>query len=582
MSGIKSRLVGKSRISLVTAGAAIIFCGGIATTAMSEPVPIVGTSTNSQHTYLTFSSHHETTATAKAYMQAIDPGATKVNFVDWLVNAGFISQASEWKPTGQQVYTNVPGDYGYGKVNAFAHMIILNAADLGFIRNQYIRCKPDCKTKGAKVYTYLENYGSTQFDSNGVKQQNNAAAVSIALERRDGAPPTGRIADVAFEWAPASNGSSPTTNFGQLYAYVVQPRLTNIQCPAPTAPTGTPVLDVNGNPVVDELYTWPDNGGTDQAFWDCKFNTRSLTTQPTEFLNPRPDQLVYSNDDFAPELDALGTKPMPGVCFICHGGDVPSNIQNTLFWPNSGKVTDFRFLPADGINAVFGADDTAAPLVTGATGANMTRAGQETELKKYNQAVAITQGATPPKNAFFAADGTIAGGNWTVPKARDDQGVTRPSHGLEVIFGWYAGFPGDLSMSFPSQQDSFTPAGWPQTGPANVLYHKVVVPSCRSCHMNRELSLDFGTLNQFDNNKGNVEQLVFQPQCDSNMNKVTGNKIVMPLARVTWNRFWTGIDQTTNIQFAPPGLPADDPNSQPFLLKQHFGYTATSYCAKQH
>jgi hypothetical protein len=254
-------------------------------------------------------------------------------------------------------------------------------------------------------------------------------------------------------------------------------------------------------------------------------------------------------------------------------------VQNTLVWPNAGKDKEFKFLPADVDNAVFGVDDRAAPLVAGATGSNLTRAGQETEFKKYNQAVAITQGATQPTNAVFAADGTITGGNWKVPKSTDDQGTLRPSHALEIIFGWYAGFPGDLSMSGNFQDGTFTPSGWL---PAKDLYHKVVKPSCRSCHMNREQSLDFGTLAQFDSNKGNVQDLVFQPECDSNAHRVKPGAFVMPLAKLTWDRFWKGFDPVTKLTNADNTLSATDPNSQPVLLKAHFGYTATSYCGSQH
>ena len=569
-----SGAVRKFRSHALKAGVILALGGGLVTSSLSQPPPVVGLPTASQHNFLTFQSGNlESPATAKTYYQTIDPGGTKIDFKDWLVNAGFIKDKSEWKPTGQQTFTDVPGDYGSGKINAYAHIIILNAADLGFIRNQYIRCNPDCLTKNAKIYTYLENYVPPANADISTTQQ----AVNKALEQR-----VGRIADVAFEWAPAANGTNPSTLFGQIYAYVVKPKLTGFSCGPNNSPQGTETG------VIDEQYTWPSDGGNNQTFWDCAFNTRSLTTLPPDFLKPRPEFLVYSDDSFAPELDALGTKANPGVCMICHGGNLPKNINvSPHTWPSSGNVKEFKFLPADSHNSIFGISDTASPLVSGTSGSNLTEEGQKIQLKRYNQAVLLTQGATPPKNAFFSAvDGTITGGNWSFPKVSSVIGgvkTTRPTHGVEVILGWYAGFDGDLSMSSATniQDDLFVPVGWRATAESTNLYQKVVGPFCRTCHMNREPSLDFGTLQQFDSNKGNVQDFVFQPECDALSNAVKPNKIVMPLAKLTWDRFWRGVDankQTNGLNV----LAANDSSAPAFLLKQHFGYTATSFCASKH
>jgi hypothetical protein len=572
---------------------AVLMTGmGLAAMAGAQPPPQVGTSTDSAHVFLNFSSGKnlaENPTTAKAYMAAIDPGGKKVNFVDWLVNAGFISKASEWKPSGQQVYTNVPGDYGYGKVNAFAHIIILNSADLGFIRNQYIRCIPDCKTRNAKIYTYLENYGATQVDSSGNQQTNNAKAVSIALERRGVVGAGHRIADVAFEWAPAANGTSPTTNFGQIYAYIVQPQFQSYTCGAGNSPTGVnPVLDASGNQVVDEQYIWPAGfNGANQQLWDCAFNTRPTPIPATSaqspdathifYRNPPLDHKVVNGDPFAPELDSLGTKQMPGVCLICHGGNIPSTLATTQNWGPTGQINEFRFLPADAINSIFGENDIAVPDVLGAAGSDMTQAGQALELKKYNQAVVLTHGAVPPKTAVFLADGSIGGGQWSVG--------TSPDHAEQVIFGWYQGYDGDHSMSGGTNQNgNFVPVGW-RTGPGgtNQFYTQVVQKDCRSCHLTREPSLDFSTQKQFDGNKGNVQNYVLQPECDYfKLNAVNPTNIVMPLARLTWERLWDGVnaDNTTKFGLANTSS-ATDLTSDINLLKAHFGYTPTSYCAGQ-
>ena len=173
-----------------------------------------------------------------------------------------------------------------------------------------------------------------------------------------------------------------------------------------------------------------------------------------------------------------------------------------------------------------------------------------------------------------------------VPKVTSISGgvkTTRPTHAVEVILGLYAGYDGDLSMSKSDsiQDQDFVPVGWRKSAESVNLYQKVVGPFCRTCHMNREPSLDFGTLAQFDSNKGNVQDYVFQPECDALLNEVKPDKIVMPLAKLTWDRFWKGVDVNKQTNGANV-LAANDPNAPAFLLKQHFGYTATSYCASKH
>src|SRR5215470_16840234 len=54
--------------------------------------------------FLTFLGSYvpESAQTASAYYNAIDPLQKKRTFVQWLVNAGFIQDPSEWNPTGAQ------------------------------------------------------------------------------------------------------------------------------------------------------------------------------------------------------------------------------------------------------------------------------------------------------------------------------------------------------------------------------------------------------------------------------------------------------------------------------------------------
>ncbi len=690
-------LAGGPRVSLLRTGAAILLGAGIAMTALSQPPPQVGTSTNSQRNFLTFSAGKslvENHFTAQAYMNLIDPSGSKKDFVDWLVNARFISDRTQWTPNGQQTFvdqTQHPNTYGPGMINAFAHIIILNAADLGFIRNQYIRCVPDCRTPNAKIYSYLENYGPTQYllvdpvtgdpDPN-TSTTNTPEAVTIALERRSTDQRNGgRIADVAFDFAPAADASNPGFNFGQIYPYVVQDKekvpFTLDQ--SVVNPNSTPPVIIGGdcnyqahnikkglaprNDQVDEQYIWPLDRvagvNNDQGVWDCKFNpfdpnVPNVGTRGPKapfppvlnaarpdligFLQPAPFERVQSGNIFAAELDGLGTKESPGVCLMCHGGNIPSTLTSSgAGWPPHGYIKEFRYLPADAVNSIFGCNDLSSALGTAsacqashfdnpayiynrrsslsplvvdngiaATPSDATLDGQQIQLKKYNQAVLINQGAKPPTNAVFDQNGVITGGAWRFATFTDGT-ITRPTAGVELILGWYAASTGDRSMGASSQNSNFVPAGWSgavSSGPAQPpgsslkpsdLYLNVVARNCRSCHMNRELSLDLGTEQQFVANKGNIQDWVFQPECDFLHHEVKPDQIVMPAARLTWERLWNGIrgdsaqtptippntanNQTRGVQGTTNDSTAvNDPTSQINILKAYLGQTPTSYC----
>ena len=67
---------GKRRVASLKTGAALLLGAGIAMSALSQPPPQVGTSTNSQRTFLTLGSSNakvENHVTAQAYMNIIDP-----------------------------------------------------------------------------------------------------------------------------------------------------------------------------------------------------------------------------------------------------------------------------------------------------------------------------------------------------------------------------------------------------------------------------------------------------------------------------------------------------------------------------
>jgi hypothetical protein len=530
----------KRSVKQLLATASALAFAGLTPAVHAQPVPNIPgvppistpsqTAFQQQTHFLTFlgSFIPESDASARAYYKAIDPSQSKTTFTKWLVNAGFIANEAQWHPSGRQIITTTPGDYGDNKINTDSHVIVLNAADLGFVRNQYIRCKPNCSALNPIIYTYLENYPVAPFASGSGFPGNTgyptpdeaSAAIASAINRPlgvkdgDGVSPCGgspacieRIADVAFEWAPPADGTSPMTRFGQLFAYAFSHDATGIteSIFAPSGAVGKQIPD--------------------------------FTSSTAPFLT------IKTGDIFPPNLDGQGFKQHPGVCLVCHGGK-PTNLVGGVY-PRKGKIDGFRLLPLDNRNLLF-----EKP------GLEFSLANQEADIKKYNKSVLQTVPILPQ---------------------RDDQGVVRPAHIAEVIRGWYASSDGDLTMSRATQNGQFIPKGWREPshgGTASAgsedLYLSVVAPSCRTCHFNRELSLDFGTVQNFEQ-ESDLLQLALLPECQSN--NPDPKKRPMPLALLTYQRLW-------EAQNSPRTLSDGNTISNTILkLKNHFGFTLTSYCA---
>jgi len=489
----------------------------------------------------------ENATSATAYYNAIDPTSSKRDFKQWLKNAGFISDVSQWHPSGTQLIAcNQPGcdlpagTYGDNVINTDSHAIVLNAADLGFVRNQFIRCVPSCSAANPTIYTYLENYPVNPFAASGnggsgfpfksgyPTQAEATAAVNSAVTRPLGALPgcdpsktdtafgckISRIADVAFEWAPSPTNPASSGKYGQIYAFIFN----------------------ESNPL----------------------NITETTASPTAGATPNPATGLLESfnvgDPFAPNLDFIGNKQDPGVCLICHGGN-PANLTAAGAYPGQGKIDGFRFLPLDVRNLLFtsdlGTEQPALPVSNMFT----SRQSQEPQLKAYNLAVLKT-----------IPTGTSGG---------------RVAHMREVITGWYAGFPGDTTLSGATQNGDFLPVGWREpvhggTAPpgSENLYSTVVSPACRTCHFNREQSLDFGTAANFISHGGDVKDLVLQPLCTAN-NPPKGFR-PMPLAHLTLQRFWQA---NSTPELLPSGQPPLTLFNTAELVATYFGYGGTAnYC----
>ena len=542
----------------------------------------------------------EDAATATAYYNAIDPAPhQKQTFPQWLAANGFIGDPTQWNPTGPQIIAcdlgkqngcDIPShdpitgkpNYGYGVINTDSHVIVLNAADLGFVRNQFIRCDPSCTAHNAKVYTYLENYPVNPFSGSGYTGATTSgfpffngypspaeaqAAIASALNRPAGKlgvnPVNGqkcvddsmqgtvkvttdtlfgckisRIADVAFEWSPPPNNPTSSSRYGKLYAYIFQ----------------------DGNPPTETIA---------QPF---DVNTPNVATHMLEAVKGGLTQDINNNsytgvrgDPFPPNLDFIGFKQHPGVCFICHGGK-PANLKNGVY-PNQGNVSGFRYLPLDIRNLLFtsdlGPDQPALPTSVAFT----DRANQEAQIKEYNLAVLQT-----------------------VPtgKESDGTGATRVAHLREVITGWYTD---NTPFDRKTQNVDFIPVAWRESmgappGSEN-LYKDVLAPSCRSCHFNREISLDFGTPANFKQ-ESDILQLALIAQCkNGNPDPPDPNAKYMPLAHLTYQRYWQANTSTGGSSQTLPFPASPNPPFGPLTISStadqianYFGFgTVAGYCA---
>ena len=226
MKSIRQNVVKRRAVSTGLSVTAFVLAASVSATATAKTPPPVFLdgypSVDQQTNFLTFLGKFipEDPVTARAYYDAIDPEGKKVTFTQWLKEAGFIGEETDWHPEGSQtIKTGQPTGldaYGDNIINTDSHVIIINNADLGFVRNQFIRCKPSCTAQNPIIYTYLENYPVKTADPRGFATPAEAkTAIKDAFENRQN-----RIADVAFDWAPPPDGSAPNRRYGQLYAYV--------------------------------------------------------------------------------------------------------------------------------------------------------------------------------------------------------------------------------------------------------------------------------------------------------------------------------------------------------------------------
>lgn len=163
-------------------------------------------------------------------------------------------------------------------------------------------------------------------------------------------------------------------------------------------------------------------------------------------------------------LDGRGERPVPQLCMICHGGQIPEQEGGVPAFGSIDQVKlGSRFLPFDYRLFTFPNDQPS-----------LTRENQEANIRNLNQQIV---NVAPP-----------------APLLRP----LEPDPIRELIAGLYSGPPG-------RQDPNFTPFGWRDAAPVAFpnqarFYQTVIANNCRTCHIAQPFSqLQFNTSDKFVN-----------------------------------------------------------------------------------
>ncbi len=444
---------------------------------------------------------YETAQTAAAYYDAIDPLRAKLTLSRWLDANCFDSSAPNFGVTPQSLSS--------------AHATYTNNYDLGFGRDMYFAT---CTATSPAVV-------------NGLAKVGDMASVVINYASLEGAASKlNPIIAVAMEYSAATDATTTGTarsqrRFPKFYAFS------------------------------------PDD--RDGSF------KRVMTVN----------------------FDHRGEKYVPGTCTVCHGGTIPTpGIANfihssatdypTIPDPQAGAATgaqlglgdtDSAFMPWDLDSFLYASAPLAANTDPSFVGlsvnpASYSRSVMEPNLKILNQLAYCTW----QPEIETAATGTVD--RFAVPKA--------------LVSRWYGGkaaadgsYPADTACaqgnaptasllpnatyndagSVPDNWASKAPAGAANT--SDLIYHDVFARNCRACHI-----VNTSVADQFDGYASFASY--FQTASGAAATTTNGVQLtysegVMPLARLTMDRFWVGFSGgasaasvlATNLQAAFPSDP---------------------------
>lgn len=274
----------------------------------------------------------------------------------------------------------------------------------------------------------------------------------------------------------------------------------------------------------DGYKSVPPGGGTDDHDDANAAGQRATVGQSAEVAtvameysaiegDPAADKVVkffvYKNNfpnpgeygrSISANLDGRGERPVPQLCMVCHGGQIPQQSpQGVPAFGTADQVKlDARFLPFDYSLFTFPSNPP-----------NLTKADQDASIKALNEQIV---NAAPPAP------------------------IGDPIR--EVVSGLY-------NNGSSQSQLVFSPPGWVNGASADApnqsdFYQQVLTPACRNCHIAQPFSqLQFNTSEKLINLANNVAQVPANNQLmlGTVQARVCGDYL-MPHALRTHDIFW--------------------------------------------
>jgi cytochrome c5 len=324
--------------------------------------------------------------------------------------------------------------------------------------------------------------------------------------------------------------------------------------------------------------------------------TDAATTGAARSQRRFPKFYIFAPDDRdgsfrrvnSANFDHRGEKYLPGACLVCHGGNVPpppvANFIHsapadypTLADPQAAAANgsqlglgdaDATFMAWDLDSLLYSSAPSKANTDSSFVGLSVdpaaySRSAQEPNLKKLNQLAYCTWQPEIEKTATGTADrfaglralisrwygGTAAGdGSYAVDPAC--------AQGSAPTAGLLPNSTYNDAGSVPPNWASQAAAGSANT--SDIIYHQVFARNCRACHIGNALLTD-----QFDGYTAFTTPFLSTTP-NANGIQLLYKQGIMPLARLTMDRFWVDFSGdtsaaqilATNLQSGFPTDPA--------------------------
>ena len=327
--------------------------------------------------------------------------------------------------------------------------------------------------------------------------------------------------------------------------------------------------------------------------------TDAATTGSTRSQRRFPKFYAFAPDDrdgsfkrvMTVNFDHRGEKTVPGTCTVCHGGTIPTpGVANfihssptdypTVPDPQVGAANgaqlgmgdiDTTFMPWDLDSFLYASAPQAANTDDSFVGlsvnpANYSRSAMEPSLKILNQLAYCTwqpemeTGAAGPVDRFAAAKALVS--RWYGGAAGADSSYAADAACAQGSAPTASLLPNSTYNDSGPPPDNWTSQAPAGTNIASDIYHKAFARNCRACHTQNANLVD-----QFDGFTSFAAS--FQPPVTPTAPGTKGIQFaylqgVMPLARLTMDRFWVDFSGgtsgasilATNLQLAFPTDPA--------------------------